>query len=303
MGVPGENFGSFGVNGFWDTENSLILYPIAALEYSTMHLRDVSIFRLQATVGELRSRGVEPFPIATEMPPLGAPITAVGHPGGGELRRSQCTQGKPTRIAEDEFLSSTIANDCPGIMPGSSGSPVRNEAGEVFGVVSTVPEGGKQCTMNNPCDVEATVQPASRATVVYAAPVSGLSACFTSGVFTLSEPGCILPTSPMPNPQRGIARYTQPSADGLAPRWNVSVPTTQLAYYRFKTGAAATTRCDDDSGYGEVLSVATNPVITAQIAGETGVQVLCVHGGTRRDLSTFTPLQSAAALLTQVDDT
>jgi len=91
--------------------------------------------------------------------------------------------------------------------------------------------------------------------------------------------------------------------DGSAPRWNVQINGAVLPYYRFKAGPVGTTRCDVDEDYGPIMSVAAVPTIAAEITPTPGVYVLCVPGGTGTDVATaFTPLNSVAEVLTEVDE-
>ena len=294
---------SFLVNYFWDTADSTIAFPVDVMQYSTMHLLDLSIWRLQVTMGELRQKGIQPFPLADDAPPMGSPIAIIGHPGGGFMRRSHCSQGKSTRIVEDEYYSNVTANGCTGVEKVSSGSPMFNDAGQIFGVLTTFSGSAHQCTLDNPCDVDSTMQvPSTR--IVYGPSVTGLQKCFNAGRFDLSADGCILPRAPIPYVARGIGRYTRAVVDGSAARWNVQINGAVLPYYRFKAGPVGTTRCDVDEDYGPIMSVAAFPTIEAEITPTPGVYVLCVHGGTGTDVATtFTPLNSAAEILAEVDET
>jgi len=174
--------------------------------------------------------------------------------------------------------------------------------GRVFGVLSTAVT-GPGCTLDNPCELDASAANEEQSSVTsYGAPVAGLRGCFSDGVFEPSTETCFLALPPLPDPERGVRRYTPPIVNGVTPHWDAALD-DELPYYRFKTGPGATTHCDEADDYGPIVSVASAPLIEAEITDEPGTQVLCVHGGTGEDISTFTPLRSAAALLTAVDTT
>jgi hypothetical protein len=176
-----------------------------------------------------------------------------------------------------------------------------NNADQIFGVLSTFSGTKHPCSLDNPCDVDSPLEvPATP--IVYGPSVIGLQKCFPAGRFDLNADGCILPRPPIPSLTRGVGRYTRAWVNGAPPQWNVQVGKGELPYYRFKAGPVGNTQCHVDTGYSSVMSVATDPLITAEIAPTLGVYVLCVHGGTGTDISTFTPLNSAAQLIAEVDE-
>jgi hypothetical protein len=295
--------GAFFVNGFYDTLESTRWVPSASIEYSTMHLRDVAIVRLDATNGELRKLGISPFALAAERPRIGDPIVIAGHPNNGPLLRSRCEQGAVHRLIEDEFLQTAVADECGALAPGSSGGPVFDAVGRIVGVVSTQTNSGHPCTSDRPCELEAPSNP-TPARVNYAADVVGLGACFSAGKFDLEAPDCILTRPSLPAVERGVGRYTRSNVDGAPPRWNVAVRDRGLPYYRFKLGPAETTSCEVEEGYGDVFAAASTPTIAESVGSREGRYLLCVHGGTAADVATaFTRLDGASALVTEIDDT
>jgi hypothetical protein len=303
VGISGTELGSFNSNDFYDTPGFVESFPTAVIEYSTMHGRDVAIVRLEATMGELRRRGVSPFVLASVRPNRGEPITVIGHPDAGPLLRSRCHQGDVHRLIEGDFFTTAVSNDCAGIKPGSSGSPVFDEVGRIVGVLSTMSGKGHPCTEDHPCDAHEPPNPDPVETV-YAADVAGLQTCFPGGIFDLRSEGCILARPPLPSLVRGVERYTRSNVGGAPPRWNVTVRDDGLPYFRYKTGPAESTSCDVDEGYGDALTVATAGTISDIVGDHEDRYMLCVHGGTGADVSgAFTSLDSASVLITEVDDT
>jgi S1-C subfamily serine protease len=73
------------------------------------------------------------LPLASLNPPVGAEVTVVGYPEGGELTT---TRGHVLRYGRDAFGESPFQmmyNDAP-IKPGSSGSPLIDSSGKLVGV-------------------------------------------------------------------------------------------------------------------------------------------------------------------------
>jgi hypothetical protein len=304
VGESSASLGSFETNLFWDTRDSKWIDVLpAAIEYSTLHMRDVAVVRLDATMADLRALGVDPLPVASALPAPGDPIAVIGYPGTAPLLRSRCQEGETRRLVEDEYLFTAEADECAAIAPGSSGSPALDASGRVFGVVSTGTDDGYPCSLDHPCDL-AEPPNANPKSTNYVASIAGLGACFPGGVFDLRAEGCGLARPPLPVAERGAARYTRSIVNGAPAQWNVAIRDEGLPFYRFKSGPAETTRCDVDEGYGGVAAVASAGTIADPIGTTEGRYVLCIHGGTAADVATaFTKLDSAFALVTEIDDT
>jgi hypothetical protein len=265
--------------------------PLAALEYATMHQRDVAILRLAMSVRELRALGLTPLAVAERAPPEGEEIAIVGHPHSAWLQRSRCTQGQSVYVAEGDWWFEATTNGCAGITGGSSGSPVLNAMGEVFAVHSTSSGQGSPCSENNPCELrDGPLANASRS-AGYVSDIAGLVGCFAEGDFDAALEACPLTKAPLPRATAGIARYNPPPLSGEALRWNVTIADPVFSWYRHKAGDARHVRCDDDRSYGEPRSVASRPVIddaipygsgmTARAPGPVDARLflLCIQGG------------------------
>jgi hypothetical protein len=154
---------------------------------------------LSTTYGELAGQGITP--IRAVAPPtegtelLVASVPVAGVPEDQQfLRGSRCTAGAQLDVLEGGLLwRDARATDCEGILEGSAGAPVFNQAGEAVALVATTTIGapdGADCSAGRPCEVrDGAVQPV-RADTTYILPVAGLAACFADGVFT---PGVACP--------------------------------------------------------------------------------------------------------------
>jgi hypothetical protein len=182
-------------------DDSLIV-DVVGLEYSTMRHTDTAIVRLEPTLGELEGLGIRPVPLTTAEPAAGARVTNVGVPVQGlayedrALRRGDCTLGSQHTLLEGPWVWFGVwSNDCPGIIQGSSGSPLFSLAADgspasVVAMINTTTWGGTaanggMCSLNHPCEVTADgVAMAEKSS--YAQSVAGLGTCFgADGEFAL----------------------------------------------------------------------------------------------------------------------
>ena len=184
---------------------------VVQLAYSTMHQTDTAIVRLAPTLGELQAQGVRAVPIADAEPAGGAPVVNIGVPVQGldeedwVLREGECTLGAQHTLLEFGWLWHGVwSNDCPGIIQGSSGSPLfeADATGPVriVGMINTTSKGiapgqGGDCWINRPCQVTAdavTMVPDTS----YAQSVAGIGRCFDPATGEFATGGdCPLPVS------------------------------------------------------------------------------------------------------------
>jgi V8-like Glu-specific endopeptidase len=291
--------GSATANGFRDTSDAAIELPVAALEYSTMHIVDAAILRLDTTVDQVRQLGIRPFSLAQRAPRRGADMVIAGHPNSGPLRVAHCQRGASTWVAEDVFWFSGVDNTCPGIAPGSSGSPVLDADGALWGVLSTASGQAGPCTLDNPCDLSqpGLVNPEQQHN--YGPDLSGLGGCFEEGSFDVTLEACPLPPVSAPNlpTKPRYARSTQAEPG----QWKVDLSQLEAPYYRYLVGDAHATRCDDLEHYSVPLALTEAGTIDVRLPKQEGMQLLCVQPS--QDGLSFGKWQSAAALLMQVDNT
>lgn len=194
-----------------DGYTSPFTVEVVELSYSTMRHTDTAIVRLDATLRELTDRGIRALPLVDAEPNPGDAVVNVGvpvhdlPPDEWVMRRGDCTLGEQRTLIEFQWLwFNAWQNDCPGIIAGSSGSPLLsvNDEGEPVAIVGmintttlgTAVERGGECWLNRPCEV----QPGGVERAVdtsYAMSVAGFGACFdAAGEFSLTG-DCPLPTS------------------------------------------------------------------------------------------------------------
>lgn len=170
--------------------------PVVRIEYATMRGRDLAIVRLGATLGELRRAGAVALPLAASPAPQGRKVVNIAAPTEGiddaewGLRRGECRLGKTTDLIEFSWLwLGAQANDCPGVLGGSSGSPLI-AGGEVVSMINTTNAGvpaalGETCYLGKPCEIRGSTAEFVPNTS-YGVAVAGVGSCFVDGGFTLS---------------------------------------------------------------------------------------------------------------------
>jgi hypothetical protein len=273
--------GEVAFGGFVDTPDRLQVVPIAEQVYESMIGADLGLYRLGATVGELRGRGIVPIALAPAPPPTGAAMTIVSYPMPVAddpqyvLHLSHCTVTATVRLSEAPFLFlDFVASSCGSIRPGSSGGAVLDDQGRLFGVVSTQATDGPQapCELDAPCEIDTVAR--VRAGGVYAAPIRTLPRCFTAGVFDLDAPGCALTRAPVPVVAPTDSLFTTPGGA----RWQVRLTDAGLPYYRVKAGPVTTVRCESDDGWGTPIAIAERPLFDDPLGDTPGPHALCIHG-------------------------
>lgn len=191
--------------------DSTLTVDVVGLEYSTMRHTDTAIVRLKPTLGELEGLGLKPVKITDAEPAGGTAVVNVGVPvqdldaDDWVLRRGDCTLGTQHTLIESFWLwFGAWSNDCPGIIQGSSGSPLLTVGDDgaptaIVAVINTTTWGGTAanggaCSINHPCEVTADGTTMTEKTS-YAQSVAGIGKCFDgSGGFALGS-GCPLPRS------------------------------------------------------------------------------------------------------------
>ncbi len=208
---------------------------VVGLEYSTMRHTDTAVVRLKPKLGELEGLGIKPVPIAAAEPASGAEVTNVGVPVQGldwddwVLRRGDCKLGTQHTLLESHWLWFGVwSNDCPGIIQGSSGSPLFTLGADgtpnaIVAMINTTTWGGTaanggMCSINHPCEVTADGVTMAEKTG-YAQSVAGLGKCFDShGEFALGGE-CALPVSSVwaESGGGGFRGGNEPNSSGAKP--------------------------------------------------------------------------------------
>jgi hypothetical protein len=215
--------------------DATVTVDVVGLEYSTMRHTDTAIVRLAPTLGELEGLGLVPVKIADSEPAAGTEVVNVGVPvqdldaDDWVLRRGDCTLGAQHTLIEHSWLWFGVwSNDCPGIIQGSSGSPLFAVGADgvpsaVVAMINTTTWGGTAanggaCSINHPCEVTADGAKMVEQTS-YAQSVAGLGKCFSSsGKFVLGD-ACPLPVSSVWAESGGgsFRGGDQPNAGGAVP--------------------------------------------------------------------------------------
>ncbi|WP_446664642.1 S1 family peptidase [Flexivirga sp. B27] len=166
------------------------------LLYSTMTGTDVSLYQLDATYDEITAdTDIEPLTLASSKP---TDKTAITVASGYWQRTWHCdVNGFVDTLKEADWtMHDSVRYSMPGcdILGGSSGSPVIDDAsGEVVAVNNTINEGGEDCTMNNPCEVNEDGTTTATEGEGYAQQTYWITTCLTDDrKLDLSVEGCLL---------------------------------------------------------------------------------------------------------------
>ncbi|MFF3657387.1 S1 family peptidase [Streptomyces olivochromogenes] len=164
--------------------------------YSTMTDTDVTIYQLTSTYTTIKnSYGISALTVQDTHPTVGTAITVAS---GYWKRLYNCSiDGFAYRLKEGDWTwkdSIRYTSACNTI-GGTSGSPVIDQAtGKVVAVNNTGNEDGETCTVNNPCEVDASGNVTIHPGINYAEETYLIPACFTTGnKLNLSASGCTLP--------------------------------------------------------------------------------------------------------------
>ncbi|MFF1596390.1 serine protease [Streptomyces mirabilis] len=164
--------------------------------YSTMTDTDVTIYQLTSTYTTIKnSYGISALTVQDTHPTVGTAITVAS---GYWKRLYNCSiDGFAYRLKEGDWTwkdSIRYTSACNTI-GGTSGSPVIDQAtGKVVAVNNTGNEDGETCTVNNPCEVDASGNVTIHPGINYAEETYQIPACFTTGnKLNLSASGCTLP--------------------------------------------------------------------------------------------------------------
>lgn len=180
-----------------DDSSSLGTIRAERLVYATMTKTDMAIYRLRNTYEEIEIQyNVRPLTFARGYVDLGTNIEVIS---GYWKRGYSCT-------AEDIIFSlkegnwlfyDSIRYSRPGcdVIGGTSGSPVIDvETRMVIGVNNTINENGRECAVNNPCEVDIDGNIFYEKGIGYAQQTSWLYDCRDeTGALNLNIQGCLLP--------------------------------------------------------------------------------------------------------------
>ncbi|HET9382488.1 MAG TPA: serine protease [Streptomyces sp.] len=168
----------------------------AKLVYGTMTDTDVSLYQLTQTYGQIKAAtGISPLTLNDTHPVAGSAISVVS---GYWTRIYSCNiDGFAYRLKEGGWTwkDSVRYTSACNTIGGTSGSPVvDNATGKVVAVNNTGNESGESCTLNNPCEVDASGNVTVRQGINYAQETYQIPACFgADNKLELTASGCVLP--------------------------------------------------------------------------------------------------------------
>lgn len=299
-------------NYFIDTQNAQDSVQVKQIVYSTMGGKDIAILELNATVGQLKNRGIQPISISTKEIKVNTPVTMIGAPAGPLpkelifIRQSNGLLKSRVNLLEYQWnFSNTYKTDLPDVYGGASGSPLfrGNDYSTMYAVVSTTTiDGEEPCYMGCPCEIKTNELTVSKNTS-YAIPVNKVGNCFTKeGLFDVNQKGCplnkgnqLVPVNFPANAMRST--MAQPA------KWNIKFEGSQT-YYRYKAGLASITDCNSSENYSSIKNKFTDSVITDIIGTAEGMYCLCIQSGDASSVNkTWKTGSYTAKVLAKIDNT
>jgi V8-like Glu-specific endopeptidase len=168
----------------------------AQIVYATMTGTDFTLYKLTDTYADIAKRfGVKPLTVLDHHPVAGTPIRVVS---GFWRKIYSCSIDKfvfELKEADWTFQDSIRYTE-PGceVIGGTSGSPVIDaDTGEVVGINNTTNEDGETCTLDNPCEVDASGKTTVELGASYGQELYQLYTCMTpANELDLEQPGCVL---------------------------------------------------------------------------------------------------------------
>ena len=239
----------------------VLTVPVSRFEYATMRGTDVGIVRLDTTLGDLKTAGAVPLAIAANAPAAGTKVINIAVPTQGVddadqvLRKGACTLGEPVDLIEYRWLwLDALRNDCPGVLGGSSGSPLI-ATDEIVSIINTTNTGvaadrGDTCYLGKPCEISgdtATFVPGSS----YSVNVAGIGLCFPDGAFALGS-DCPLPATTLTGVDGG-GIFGADGHDGNGRPAEVTLDSTgpKLVSVAQNVSLGAARSCTDAAGYSD----------------------------------------------------
>jgi hypothetical protein len=269
-----------------------IVFDAVNVAYATMKHNDIAVVELGESLGALRSAGLRPLRINGSVPASGTAVTNPGipavdpNPEARFVRMGQCTVAAGVLVVEYIWGFDAIPNDCPGLRPGSSGSPLVAADGTIVGIINTTAPAtpdGHACERDHPCEArdDGVEMVLGRG---YATSASAVAACFgPDGRFGLDVPGCTL--EPGTNVQ--VSTFPRSAVAGQG-TYTVEVRGPADSTVQLKQGPVGSTHCTQPDGYGPPAVIGARLEVEQPVPSTTGVEVACV-------LPAGTPVEQALA--------
>jgi V8-like Glu-specific endopeptidase len=165
--------------------------------YSTMTKTDMTIYKLEETYAEIKTQfGVNALKLSAQHPAVSDPVEVIS---GYWSRGFRCNiETFVSQLKEADWTSEdSIRYSRPGceVFGGTSGSPIiRTTDRAVVGVNNTGNESGRQCTMNNPCEVDKDGKVTAQKGYTYGQETYWVYSCLNQyNEIDLGVAGCLLP--------------------------------------------------------------------------------------------------------------
>lgn len=194
------------VYGVQDNRSFTLLSPTAEsigrlhatqIMYATMSKTDLALYKLRRTFADIQNEfSIRPLTLAKEYANIGTDIEIIS----GLWRTGFSCQIETFvfQLQEADWMySDSIRYSRPGCetYSGTSGSPVLAKGTRtVIGINNTGNDGGKACTLNNPCEISEDGTVFYEKGISYAQQTSWVYSCLNTGRdIDLAIPGCKLP--------------------------------------------------------------------------------------------------------------
>ena len=165
--------------------------------YSTMTRTDITLYRLQQTYADIKTRfNVRPLTLAATHPSANDPIEIIS--GYWKRGYSCAIETFSPQLREDQWtFVDSIRYSRPGCetIGGTSGSPILLAGSRtVIAINNTGNEDGEECTMNNPCEVDSSGKIFYKQGYSYGQQTYWIYSCVDqNNQFNIQTPGCQLP--------------------------------------------------------------------------------------------------------------
>lgn len=282
---PSDGYIDF--NYFHDTLDTRQRVPVKQVSWARQRGLDMAIIELDTTLQNLLDNGIEPLLPSTAAPAIGDPLLIVGAPSQYPekgLRLSTCSHVSTEDLIEQPAVFRGFYKDnCIGLKPGSSGSPLLDrKTNTVLGVVSTTTSDSlleNRCSSDAPCELK-NGQPHWSAHSNYSSPTRFLQSCFVQGQFTATAPRCgLMPAVALSQERPTVSYYRRVKRDAegneVLPPWKFPF-SLDTPFYRYKT-VRDLRLCESPDHYSQALP-AKDALINDPVGREPGMYLLCIVG-------------------------
>lgn len=267
--------GSITFNYFADTKDDYKTFQLKRVTWSSIQGVDLALLELETTQGELRAQGISPLKLARQAPAEDSNILLVHAAGTSPLKVSACTHKPSSALFEKPWVwRHSVNNQCKGIKPGSSGSPVLiRETNEAYAVLGTraldlTPMAGYDLVPDS----------------AYGSPTSVFNSCFIEGKLNTDPNTCeLFPAASITLPSK-IADHAKISISSegklVYPEWNFT-PTADTRFIRYKR-VYDPVDCETPENYSSPAST-SYAHLNVSIGPQSGLNNLCIVGTNSTD--------------------